>query len=77
MSHLESNQSTKETLSTNSNLNLKELDENKRRWCDIPCWKEPKCPYDCFWRIDTKSAGGEKGLCKNCLKFELDENEKP
>ena len=31
MSHLEANQSTKETLSTNSNLNVQELDENKRR----------------------------------------------
>ena len=74
MSLLQANQSTKATLSTDPNLNALELQEKKRRRCDIPCKNEPQCPYNGFWRTDTKSAGGEKGLCKNCLKLESDKN---
>ena len=65
MSLLQANQSTKATLSTVPDLNALELQEKKRRRGDIPCKKEPKCPYNGFWRADTKSAGGEKSLCKN------------
>ena len=76
MSYLEVNQSTKAALSTDPNLNVQESEEKKRRRCDIPCQNEPQCPYNGFWRIDTKLAGGEKGLCKNCLKAESDKNVK-
>ena len=76
MSHLQANQSAKATLSTDSDLNKLELQDKKRRRGDIPCKNEPKCPYNGFWRADTKSAGGEKGLCKNCLKLESDKNVK-
>ena len=41
-----------------------------------PCEKQPKCPFAGSWRKDTKSAGGEKYWCVQCLKNEQEENKK-
>ena len=70
---LPNNQCSKAVLSSDLNLNEKEPEEKKHRRCDIPCQKQPKCPFAGSWRKDTKSAGGEKGWCVRCLKYEQEE----
>ncbi len=77
MSHLETNQSSKSGLNADENISKLQFDEkNKHRRWDLACQKEPDCPYKGFWRIDTKNAGGGRGLCKKCLSDEEEKKSK-
>ena len=68
MSSLKNNQLSESGLNADLNNKKQQIVEKKHRRCDLPCQKQPECPFDGTWRKDTKTAGGEKGWCKKCLK---------
>ena len=63
MSNKENNQSSSlQNLNENISSQTSYLAAQKRRG-NLPCGKQPSCPYHGTWRKDTKSAGGNKGWC--------------
>ena len=63
MSNKENNQiSQLQILNENISSQTSSLAAQKRRG-NLPCEKQPSCPFHGTWRKDTKSAGGNKGWC--------------